>query len=136
MLSIFSFYNEPATTEIYTYGHTLSLHDALPISERPAHLLRIQPDGAADRRRRAEHAGGAGDVPAAVVVIRIDGIADAALHLDADDQRGQQLAARQRADLRQRQQRRGDRPGRVDAGLQVGVVVVEPVRGDAVEDDR
>src|SRR3546814_19681787 len=25
------FFNDPATTEIYTYGHTLSLHDALPI---------------------------------------------------------------------------------------------------------
>src|SRR3546814_17828170 len=25
------FFNEPATTEIYTYWHTLSLHDALPI---------------------------------------------------------------------------------------------------------
>src|SRR3546814_7050048 len=24
-------FKEPATTEIYTYGHTLSLHDALPI---------------------------------------------------------------------------------------------------------
>src|SRR3546814_13342534 len=29
--SIF-FFNDTATTEIYTYGHTLSLHDALPIS--------------------------------------------------------------------------------------------------------
>src|SRR3546814_13329656 len=28
---MFVFYN-PSTTEIYTYGHTLSLHDALPIS--------------------------------------------------------------------------------------------------------
>src|SRR3546814_8416923 len=27
----FFFFNETATTEIYTYGHTLSLHDALPI---------------------------------------------------------------------------------------------------------
>src|SRR3546814_17507392 len=27
------FFNETATTEIYTYGHTLSLHDALPICE-------------------------------------------------------------------------------------------------------
>src|SRR3546814_12572949 len=27
----FFFFNDPATTEIYTYGHTLSLHDALPI---------------------------------------------------------------------------------------------------------
>src|SRR3546814_3719311 len=26
------FFNDTATTEIYTYGHTLSLHDALPIS--------------------------------------------------------------------------------------------------------
>src|SRR3546814_13113233 len=27
------FFNDTATTEIYTYLHTLSLHDALPISE-------------------------------------------------------------------------------------------------------
>src|SRR3546814_15305694 len=30
MLS-FSLFHDTATTEIYTYGHTLSLHDALPI---------------------------------------------------------------------------------------------------------
>src|SRR3546814_20483671 len=29
---MFSFFNDTATTEIYTYLHTLSLHDALPIS--------------------------------------------------------------------------------------------------------
>src|SRR3546814_14326866 len=28
------FFNDTATTEIYTYGHTLSLHDALPISAK------------------------------------------------------------------------------------------------------
>src|SRR3546814_4776570 len=28
---LFFFFNDTATTEIYTYGHTLSLHDALPI---------------------------------------------------------------------------------------------------------
>src|SRR3546814_8975405 len=28
---LFLFFNDTATTEIYTYGHTLSLHDALPI---------------------------------------------------------------------------------------------------------
>src|SRR3546814_2673163 len=27
------FFNDTATTEIYTYGHTLSLHSALPIAE-------------------------------------------------------------------------------------------------------
>src|SRR3546814_3911777 len=31
-MSLFFFFNDPATTEIYTYSHTLSLHDALPIS--------------------------------------------------------------------------------------------------------
>src|SRR3546814_16711996 len=35
---IYFFLNDTATTEIYTYRHTLSLHDALPISppSRPA----------------------------------------------------------------------------------------------------
>src|SRR3546814_20844903 len=28
---VFFFVNDTATTELYTYGHTLSLHDALPI---------------------------------------------------------------------------------------------------------
>src|SRR3546814_5939394 len=32
---MFFFFNVPATTEIYTYRHTLSLHDALPICPRP-----------------------------------------------------------------------------------------------------
>src|SRR3546814_16443654 len=31
LFMIVCFFNDPATTEIYTYGHTLSLHDALPI---------------------------------------------------------------------------------------------------------
>src|SRR5216110_2573995 len=32
MSLIFFFFNDPATTEIYTSSHTLSLHDALPTS--------------------------------------------------------------------------------------------------------
>src|SRR3546814_16365038 len=32
MVVYFFFFNVSATTEIYTYLHTLSLHDALPIS--------------------------------------------------------------------------------------------------------
>src|SRR3546814_15862475 len=31
ILVCFVFFNDTATTEIYTYCHTLSLHDALPI---------------------------------------------------------------------------------------------------------
>src|SRR3546814_8645621 len=34
IVSIYIFFNDTATTEIYTYGHTLSLHDALPSSLR------------------------------------------------------------------------------------------------------
>src|SRR3546814_6943606 len=30
-MSLFFCFNDPATTEIYTYCHTLALHDALPI---------------------------------------------------------------------------------------------------------
>src|SRR3546814_17157049 len=30
-VAVVFFFNDTATTEIYTYGHTLSLHDALPI---------------------------------------------------------------------------------------------------------
>src|SRR3546814_17268452 len=31
IVSFFFFFNDTSTTEIYTYCHTLSLHDALPI---------------------------------------------------------------------------------------------------------
>src|SRR3546814_20422 len=36
MLFCFFFFKDTATTEIYTYWHTLSLHDALPILTGPA----------------------------------------------------------------------------------------------------
>src|SRR5210317_1514675 len=34
---LFFFFNDMATTEIYTLSYTLSLHDALPISSRRRH---------------------------------------------------------------------------------------------------
>src|SRR3546814_18286094 len=34
-MMLFFFFNDTATTEIYTYLHTLSLHDALPICGPP-----------------------------------------------------------------------------------------------------
>src|SRR3546814_14576475 len=40
LLFVFFFFNDTATTEIYTYGHTLSLHDALPIFEQLAAAFR------------------------------------------------------------------------------------------------
>src|SRR3546814_19026744 len=44
----FFLFKDTATTEIYTYGHTLSLHDALPITgyrfdrQRPQHFMNLQ----------------------------------------------------------------------------------------------
>src|SRR3546814_5457779 len=42
LLSCFFFFNRTATTEIYTYLHTLSLHDALPIYARRAGRIRFR----------------------------------------------------------------------------------------------
>src|SRR5213594_2198407 len=41
--TFFFFFNETATTEIYTSVHTLSLHDALPISKAAAILYGSTP---------------------------------------------------------------------------------------------
>src|SRR3546814_18875676 len=40
---IFFFFNDTATTEIYTYLHTLSLHDALPIFLPITHVRSLSP---------------------------------------------------------------------------------------------
>src|SRR3546814_17759352 len=43
VLVVFLF-NDTATTEIYTYGHTLSLHDALPICLDQERRPVVRPD--------------------------------------------------------------------------------------------
>src|SRR3546814_12387642 len=40
LITFFFFFNDTATTEIYTYCHTLSLHDALPILASPGPTCR------------------------------------------------------------------------------------------------
>src|SRR3546814_17826416 len=51
--SILSFFcNDTATTEIYTYGHTLSLHDARPIWPIGSNLGMTRRTGAGSRPRR------------------------------------------------------------------------------------
>src|SRR3546814_14143506 len=44
MCCLFFFFKDPATTEIYTYGHTLSLHDALPISRHRGRAAKERAD--------------------------------------------------------------------------------------------
>src|SRR3546814_1144103 len=55
-LFFFFFFNDPATTDIYTYCHTLSLHDALPSSS-------LVPGSAVLEERRRWVAAGAGTKP-------------------------------------------------------------------------
>src|SRR3546814_12529263 len=58
---LFFFFSDTATTEIYTYCHTLSLHGALPISPRrpPPTARRTKPPPRAakqpPRKRSEEH---------------------------------------------------------------------------------
>src|SRR3546814_19031552 len=51
------FFNDTATTEIYTYGHTLALHDALPISAEVRRDLRREYLGGAQRAVVLRHEG-------------------------------------------------------------------------------
>src|SRR3546814_16380277 len=55
LMCVVFFFNDSATTEIYTYLHTLSLHDALPISawRRPWNARSRPATAAAQRRLRA-----------------------------------------------------------------------------------
>src|SRR3546814_15475264 len=46
MFLMFFFFNVTATTEIDTYGHTLSLHDALPICQMGDAGILFTADGA------------------------------------------------------------------------------------------
>src|SRR3546814_15228923 len=71
-MSLFCF-NDTATTEIYTDGHTLSLHDALPIFDRfNGRMARI--DAARKReRQRVEHLALGADRPEPELV-RPDGL--------------------------------------------------------------
>src|SRR3546814_10926119 len=70
LIAYYFFFNDTATTEIYTYLHTLSLHDALPIwivdttgagdgwNAAFLHGLTVQPDvrsAAAAANRSEEH---------------------------------------------------------------------------------
>jgi hypothetical protein len=66
-------------------------------------------------------------------MVGIDAIADAAFDLDADNKRRQEVAAADRPIFRHGKDRRCDRAGGMDDRLQMGVVIVEHMRGNAVD---
>src|SRR3546814_20381209 len=50
VLGHFFVFNDQSTTEIYTDGHTLSLHDALPIyGDHPARVQQVEQMASLDR---------------------------------------------------------------------------------------
>ena len=100
--------------------------------DRPHHVLLRQTEQLADRGRRAEHAGRPGDVPAGIVVRRIDRVAHARFGFEAENERQQEVAAGHVIRAGVCEQRRGHRRGRMDVVLRRGVVVVVHVRADAV----
>ena len=110
-------------------------------AQRHGGLLHVELQQAGAGGCRTQRAGGAGDVPAAVVVVGVHGVAHAAGHVNADDQRVDQGAAgevarhsaRRSHVLGQRQDGRGHGASRVDDGFEVGVVKVKGVGGDAVD---
>ena len=78
-------------------------------AQRHRGLLGVQAEQAGAAGGRAQGAGGAGDVPAAVVVVGVHRVADAARHVDAQHQRVDQRTAAGPGLLGQRQQRRSTR---------------------------
>ena len=118
--------------ELLAQAHRLRRCDA----ERHGTAAFVQAEDAGAAGRRAQHAGGPGDVPAAVVVVGVHHVADAARHVDAQHQRIDHVAPGRAALLRQREHGRCDRARRMDDRLQVRVVEVEGVRRDAVDQRR
>src|SRR3546814_2883410 len=57
MILVICLFKEQATTQIYTYGHTLSLHDALPISRPPTSLRRTGEFGETRRENSSRDVG-------------------------------------------------------------------------------
>ena len=105
-------------------------------AQGPAHAPAVQSERAAGCGCGTEDPGGGGDVPADVVMVGVHGVADAAFHLHPEDQRMEEVAAGDGPVLGQGQQRCGHRPGGMDDGPQVGVVEVEHVGAQAVEQRR
>ena len=95
--------------------------------EGPDHLLFRKTEYFARGCGRAERPHGAGNVPADVVMLRIDSVGDSAFHFHADNERMQKIGARARAILGERQKGRRDGRGGMNDGAQIGIVEIENV---------
>src|SRR3546814_6372934 len=111
-------FNDPATAEIYTYGHTLSLHDALPIAR--GRVLRVAVAIELDRamaRLGIDIDEAPVDLPpGGPVPERADGLGEGGVgqHRTVDQHRILGTAPRGMAGQRARQEGVPRRPGEID----------------------
>lgn len=111
-------------------------------TDRLDNLVVLEAQHFGHRHRRANGARRGGDVPADVVMLRPDSQAKLTLDLDPCDQRSEKGLARDvvfgrigaRVPFCGCEERAGDGTCWVDDGVEVRVVVVVDVRGDAVEE--
>ena len=75
-------------------------------------------------------------MPTDIVVRRIDRVADTALDFDAEDKCVQKVSPAHRSVLGQRQQCRGHRSAGMDHRFEMGVIEVEHMRTDAIDQRR
>src|SRR6185295_10795359 len=98
------------------------------------HALLVERQYLAGGSRSAEYAGRARDVPATVVVPRIDGEPDAARGFEADDQRIQEIASRGRHALGESERGGADDTAGVDQRRGMRVAEGKHVGAHAVDE--
>src|SRR5829696_2272074 len=75
-------------------------------------------------------------MPSSVVVLGVNGVSDPTLDLNAKDERMKKFTAGHRACFSQWQQGRRDRPSRMDNRSEMGIIEIEDVRRDSVQQSR
>ena len=99
----------------------------------PDGALFIETEQARTGRGCAKHARRGGDVPAGVIVRRQHGARDAAFDFNAGDKGIDQFSTGCTAQFGQRQHGRRDRPARMHQRIGMGVIKIEHVRADAID---
>ncbi len=94
----------------------------------------LEPEQPDRDRRRGQRAGGPGHVPARVVVLGVERIAGPGGQLVAEGVRGEQVDAPAAAPLRQRRARGVQRRGGMQNGGNVGVIEIQCMAGDSVDE--
>ena len=107
---------------------------AIPIAFADA--VRRKSEQLGGRGCRAEHAASRGDMPAARIMPGRHRISDPAFDLDPENERRDHVPAGKPPRLRQRQNRRRDRRSRMNDRVQMGIVEIQQVGRDRIDEGR